>query len=375
MEKVTKTGTAKRSFWIAFAFYAFIAFEFMYMSSPFAVYFYSAYLPELNFLNDSQNFAWLGRFFFPHIAVDTTSTIVNLHNVVGATLALGGFIAFCVGAFQVYRNKLFKLGPVTGGVYDVIRHPQYTAFAVCGLGLLLMWPRFLAVAAFVVLLFAYFLLANAEEAECEAKFGQSYLEYKARTAMFIPVRAPSWWPSLPKAGASRAVGLLAAFVAIQAVALSLAWGLETLALNSLYTLVTPTSVSLSASRVDSDKLRRIVETASNDDRVRALIAASGGGGVTFNYVMPDAWCVPEVPMGACDGHDQPANYDANLYKVVVTRPVMRSPEFADAADFIRKVKTREPLAIVRVDVPHAKVLDVAGPAPGSFYEGIPVAIY
>ena len=39
----------KKSFWIAFAFYFLIGFEFFYMVSPFAVYFYSVYRPGLFF--------------------------------------------------------------------------------------------------------------------------------------------------------------------------------------------------------------------------------------------------------------------------------------------------------------------------------------
>ena len=51
---------------------------------------------------------------------------------------------------------------------------------------------------FVTMLFVYYLLAKAEERECEAKFGASYLEYKAKTAMFLPLKSIKSPHILPK---------------------------------------------------------------------------------------------------------------------------------------------------------------------------------
>lgn len=121
---VQKEKTAKRTFWGVAIFYVLIAFEFFYMASPFAVYFYSVYRPALDFFNQSPGLAWLISFFLPHAVTETSSTILNLHNVIGGVLAVFGFLAFCIGACQVYYHKLAKKGVVTGGIYNFIRHPQ-----------------------------------------------------------------------------------------------------------------------------------------------------------------------------------------------------------------------------------------------------------
>jgi len=40
------------SSWAALGFYSLIGFEFLYMASPFAAYFYSVYSPALDFLDN-----------------------------------------------------------------------------------------------------------------------------------------------------------------------------------------------------------------------------------------------------------------------------------------------------------------------------------
>ena len=86
-----------------------------------------------------------------------------------------GIAFFFIGAGQIYFNKFTKRGAVSGGIYKVIRHPQYVALAIMGLGLLMVWPRFTVLIMFVSMLFVYYWLASKEEQECEEKFGQSYL--------------------------------------------------------------------------------------------------------------------------------------------------------------------------------------------------------
>jgi protein-S-isoprenylcysteine O-methyltransferase Ste14 len=135
-------------------FYLLIGFEIVYMISPFALYYYSVYGQSLNFLSENPVTAWLTTFFLPHVA-KTSSTLLNTVGDVGWTLALLGFLAFCVGAAQIYYYKFARKGMVIGGVYNFIRHPQYVSLSVCSLGLLLAWPRYLVLISFVTMLFAY----------------------------------------------------------------------------------------------------------------------------------------------------------------------------------------------------------------------------
>jgi len=75
---------------------------------------------------------------------------------------------------------------VTGGVYKLVRHPQYTGFLLLTLSMLVSWPTFLTAVMWPILAVLYYRLAIDEEREMEAKFGEKYREYKRRVPMFVP---------------------------------------------------------------------------------------------------------------------------------------------------------------------------------------------
>lgn len=240
MNKVleVKQGTAAKStFWVAAAFYVLIAFEFFYVASPFALYFYSAYGPALDFINNSPTLAWLSRPFLPHIVAETSSVILNLRNVAGGILAFAGFSAFCIGAFQVYYYKLKKKGAVLGGIYKHIRHPQYASLIICSFGLLIIWPRYIVLLAFLTMLFAYYFLAKVEEKECERKFGQTYRAYKQKTHMFLPFGLPliNKLSSLFKSRLAKALAIACLYIVVSTGGLALASTLEQWSLGSAFT--------------------------------------------------------------------------------------------------------------------------------------------
>jgi hypothetical protein len=49
-----------------------------------------------------------------------------------------------------------------------------------------MWPRFLTLTLFAIMLFLYYLLAKDEERRMTNRFGESYRAYMSRTGMFLP---------------------------------------------------------------------------------------------------------------------------------------------------------------------------------------------
>jgi hypothetical protein len=57
---------------------------------------------------------------------------------------------------------------------------------MAALGLAIMWPRFLTLVLFAVMLFLYYLLAKDEERRMINRFGESYIAYMKRTGMFLP---------------------------------------------------------------------------------------------------------------------------------------------------------------------------------------------
>ena len=373
----TKNTVVKGTFWSAVAFYVIIGFEFLYMASPFAVYFYSVYAPALNFFNDNAALSWLNSFFLPHAVVSTSSAFINALTAAGTVLAITGFLAFVVGACQVYYSKLARKGVVTGGIYNIVRHPQYTSFIVCSLGLLIMWPRFIGAIMFVTMVFAYYLLAKVEEKECAAKFGQSYIDYKNKTSMFFPFRIiPLSKLRLPESRKSKVLVLLATYCITLLVALGAASGLQVMSINSLHSTSTNNGVNISVGKMSEENINKTMNIVNADDRVISILAEHDDNAMYINYILPTTWFVPEIPMngGRGQGHASPGNFDPNHFKVIITKVNLRNNDIALTSNLLTNVHTLEAVAEVWVDISEQRVtrlldmLDVK-------YEGIPVAIF
>lgn len=162
-----------------------VALEFVIMISPFAFVFYAVLNPFLLTLNRSPVTRWLAAFFLPHMVVPPDLFLKALR-VAGSVAFLGGMVVFLVCALQVYAGKLLRPGVAHRGLYTFIRHPQYLGLAFAAWGLAVMWPRFLTLTLFAVMLFLYYLLARDEERRMLNRFGESYRVYMACTGMFLP---------------------------------------------------------------------------------------------------------------------------------------------------------------------------------------------
>jgi protein-S-isoprenylcysteine O-methyltransferase Ste14 len=76
---------------------------------------------------------------------------------------------------------------VTGGPYQIVRHPSYTGafLAIVSSSLILhSWLGFFI--AFLAMCLAYYVRINIEERELIGKFQDQYLQYKKTTKMIIP---------------------------------------------------------------------------------------------------------------------------------------------------------------------------------------------
>jgi hypothetical protein len=118
--------------------------------------------------------------------VSPPNGILAVIRVAGSVFFVVGIIIFLFCAAQVYLGKLLKRGVATNGLYALIRHPQYLGLGLVALGLAIMWPRFLTLTLFAVMLFLYYLLAKDEEHRMISRFGESYITYMDRTGMFLP---------------------------------------------------------------------------------------------------------------------------------------------------------------------------------------------
>jgi len=155
------------------------------MISPFAAFFYAVFNPLLLGLNRWEGTRWLTAFFLPHMVVPPTPTLVAIR-VLGSVLFLGGSVLFLICAAQVYLGKLLHWRVATHGFYAVIRHPQYTGLILAGLGLTILWPRFLTLEFLALMVFLYFLLARDEEQRMLRAHPEAYPAYQQRTGMFWP---------------------------------------------------------------------------------------------------------------------------------------------------------------------------------------------
>ena len=147
---------------VAVLMYFVIALEVLIMISPFAAFFYAVFNPVLLFLARWPESRWLAAFFLPHMVLPP-GLFLKAIRVAGSVLFVGGTLIFLVCAGQVYSGKLFRRGPVSGGLYRWIRHPQYLALSLAGLGLAILWPRFLTIVLWTVMVGLYVLLARDEE--------------------------------------------------------------------------------------------------------------------------------------------------------------------------------------------------------------------
>jgi len=178
--------SAKKAFLrSAVVLYFIIAFEVLIMISPFAGFFYSVFNPVLLKLASHPVTRWLSAFYLPHMVLPGDGFLVFLR-ITGSVLFIVGMALFLVCAIQIYSAKLLKKGAVLGGLYSWIRHPQYLALGLAGIGLSILWPRFLTAVLWLVMTLIYYFLAKDEERRMLSAFHDSYRDYMDRTGMFFP---------------------------------------------------------------------------------------------------------------------------------------------------------------------------------------------
>ncbi len=364
---------------LAWFFYFLIVFEIIYMIMPFfALSFYSFYGPSLNFLHQWPATTWLSSFFLPHLA-ETSSALMNGMNATGRYLFLISLFFFLIGAGQIYYAKFTKKGAVTGGLYKYVRHPQYTSFAVMGLGLTLVWPRFIILIMYVTMLFVYYFLARKEENECLRNYGDSYQNYLNSTAMFFPGDQLIRLPSLPASGLPRVLSIFALYsLAILASVLT-AFGLRDYSIKHLSKLDTENSVTVSLVKMNNNTMEQVLGIATKDPEVSRRISLQTKESTTdfLNYISPISWFVADLPMEAYEegmsGHYQPQKYDKNKYKILFTHAVTHKDE--SHLDILKNTYKRIPIVVVEVDLQNEKVIGIKDPPPHVVWGDIPTPLF
>jgi protein-S-isoprenylcysteine O-methyltransferase Ste14 len=354
--------SADRNWWspAVWLVYVVIVFEILFMISPFALYYYSAYAHFLNFLGGSPATAWLDQFFLPHFS-QTSSPVLTLLGEIDEAIFFAGVALFLVGFVQIYFTKFFRRGrPVTGLLYRWIRHPQYLAVAIIGIGVMLHWPRFLVLVGYVTMLFLYYFLARHEERRCLARYGVSYQDYLDRTGMFLPRSWTAWVPRwLPERGVMRTLTVVLAYILLVGAAVGAGLWLQDYSVRQVAHYSTRDLAVLSPAQLEPARLEHAVQMALTDPAVAQQMAQRGyGQGEKFlAYVVPVDWHLPDLPMEAqrAGGHVTPNEFDPNRLKVLLTRVVLYDHKAEGLAIVKRGVK-RQPIALVKVDLAQHLVL-------------------
>ena len=367
---------ARGALLVSGVFYVLVAFEFLYMASPFAAYFYGVYGPGLDWLQGSDSTSWLIQFFLPHVVEETDSLAVDNLGLVGTILLVAGLAGFAVGAVQVYYAKLTGKGAVTNVLYRHVRHPQYLALIVASIGMALIWPRYLVVIATVTVIFIYIALAKTEERICLRRF-PGYADYMTRSGMFLPAwLSPGFVLPLGQGRLARLVTWVLACAVTLGVALLVAFGIRIQAINALYTHGAEDGIYLSVVEISDVDLATVAQLARSAPDVQGAVA---GKTALINYVLPTAMYVSEIPMflppGERFGHTVPGNRDPAHYKVIVTEAVFGEDWLPAGGNILRYAVHKRPLWEVHVDLSTGQVTRSLPPPENPIYGNHQVPLF
>ncbi len=128
-----------------------------------------------------------------HLSANLWSTLLGMGEtgmmvsmVLGYGLLIVGIGLFAAGWRAVYRaRQTDRL--VTGGLYSLVRHPQYLGLflSLFGEGVV-HWPTIFSVGIFPIIVVVYYFLARREERAMLTQFGDEYRAYAQRVPMFVP---------------------------------------------------------------------------------------------------------------------------------------------------------------------------------------------
>ncbi len=364
----SNTVNARRALAVTGVFYILIAFEFLYMASPFAAYFYGVYGPGLDWLQGFRTTSWLIQFFMPHVVEETTSFVIDVHETAGRILLYGGLAGFAASAVQIYSAKLRGKGAVTGWLYRHIRHPQYLALIVASTGMLLLWPRYLVVVATVTVIFVYIALARAEESLCLRHF-PGYADYLKKTGMFLPAAfSPDFRLAISESATTRIAAWVVAYAVVLSIALLVALGIRAHAIDSFYIHADREGVYLAIVEISESDLSEVARIARSAPEVQAAVS---GKTHLVNYVLPTGMYVSEIPMtlppGATFGHRVPADRNPARYKVIFTEAIFGRRDLSEPGDILWNAVHKTALWETHVDLDTARVIASFPPPKKPFY--------
>ena len=346
-----------------------IVFEILFMISPFALYYYSGYSHFLNIIGNSEYTYWLTSFFLPHFD-ESSVWVLNAAGEIGEWLFMAGLIMFVIAAAQIYYSKFTGRNAVTSGLYRLTRHPQYIAFVVMGVGLLMVWPRILVLAAYVTMLFAYYLLAKKEERDCSRKYGAAYDNYiteanrQSRINRILFGDYPRW-------------GVILGYGVMLTVSILTVFGIRNWSLTTIPVVYTRNSATIAVLPMSDTNMNHILSITEQSEEIRMIKCDTTN--YFLNYIIPAEWRLADLPMETYtdgeEGHILPEDISRKEFKVLYTKALIHSKDNMTEQDILKRTYGREPVVLFRVNIETNEIISVGQPPAHVLWGDIPTPIF
>jgi protein-S-isoprenylcysteine O-methyltransferase Ste14 len=102
--------------------------------------------------------------------------------VLGAWLGIKGVQETTLRVAETHRTEKI----VTGGVYSVVRHPQYLGGLLAHVGISFLLSAWYSLLVTPLMIFLVYLISWKEEEELVREFGKEYDDYKKNVPMLLP---------------------------------------------------------------------------------------------------------------------------------------------------------------------------------------------
>jgi len=383
MKNASKKSKLLNLAWIP---YIIILFEMLYMATPFAAFFYSAYQIPLKFLNENAVTAWLIQTILPHF-IETKSSFLHFIINAGWMMMAIGSIVFIIGFIQIYYSKFAKKGAVTGGIYNLIRHPQYAAWILFGSGMSLVWSRLIVWIMYVTMIFIYYFLARAEERECTEKYPETYPPYFNSTGMFFP-KIFSFGEiniTYPPKKFMYAATVLLIYIFVVSITIVSAITLRDYTISKMSTTYGKDYMAVSVSYISPELTKKSIDILIGDSIVQQQLSKLfNEGDARMFYVMPQSWVLPELGMatGLID-HNNPQANSTSHGNPVDTAPTRKRVLISHAkliqqtgpSGILKYMKQQIPKLYVDIDLVKGKVINISKPPQKGIYSYIPVPLF
>jgi protein-S-isoprenylcysteine O-methyltransferase Ste14 len=129
---------------------------------------------------------WVGDSFFLHASTYLASHVPLVVRLLVLGLALVTAVFLFRSGHVVVSHDRRPAGVVTTGAFRYVRHPLYLASLLGYLGLAFSTLSLFSFALLVAIWIFHNTIAGYEEKLLEAKFGEAYTNYKARTGKWAP---------------------------------------------------------------------------------------------------------------------------------------------------------------------------------------------